>query len=237
MPQQNQPQQPPQQFGAPPTPQASYGPPPGPPQGPPPGYGPPPGPPQGPPPGYGPPPGPPPGYGPPPGPPPGYGPPPQQAFGAPPPPGYPQAPPGFPAPYGQQQYGVMPFQQPGGLALAAPLAAPGKRFVAALLRIVLMIVTLLVGYLIWDLITWSKGQTPEYQIMKMRVVKKDTGQTATWGTMFVRGFLGFGIVQGLLNGFLIGYILLFMMFWDKDRQNIYDKMAGTVVLDISGMPA
>jgi uncharacterized RDD family membrane protein YckC len=231
------------QFGAPPPPggpppQAQYGAPP--PQGAPPGYspqGPPPGyPPPGPPPGY-PPQGPPPGY-PPQGPPPGYpqqGPPPgypQQG----PPPGYPPAP-GYPPPGAYpQQYGAMtPYMQQGQLAYQAPLATPGKRFIGAILSLALFIVTLGIGFIIWDLIVWQKGQTPAYSILKMQVVKKDTGQPATWGTMFVRGFLGYWLIQGLiLDSLFVGYILLFMIFWDKDNQELWDKISGTVVLDMSG---
>jgi hypothetical protein len=257
-----QPSGPTMQFGAPP-PGAPMGPPPGPPpqgppppfaqqqgpppgypqQGPPPGYpqqGPPPGyPPQGPPPGY-PPQGPPPGY-PPQGPPPGYppqGPPPGYPPG--PPPGYPQqqgAPPGYPPPPGYpQQYGaISPYQQMGQVAYPGPLATPGKRFVGYLLYIVLFIVTLVIGYIIWDIVLWKKGRTPVYQLMKMQVVKKDTGQPADRGTMFLRGFVG-GILQSILNSFIIGYILLFMPFWDKDKQLIWDKISNTVVLDMSGVP-
>jgi uncharacterized RDD family membrane protein YckC len=180
--------------------------PPGPPQGfppPPPGYAPAPG--------YG---APPPGYAPPP---PGY---------APPPPGYPPPPPGYPAQYGQ----VTPYQTQAGIHPYGRLATPGRRFVGYLLYIVLFIVTLGIGYIIWDLISWKKGQTPVYRIMKMQVVKKDTGQPADFGTMFVRGFLG-SILQGLVDAIVIGYILLFMPFWDKDNQMLWDKISGTVVLD------
>jgi hypothetical protein len=212
-----QPSGPTMQFGAPP-PGAPMGPPPGPPpQGPPPPFaqqqGPPPGyPQQGPPPGY------------PPGPPPGY---PQQQ-GA--PPGYPP-PPGYP-----QQYGaISPYQQMGQVAYPGPLATPGKRFLGYLLYIVLFIVTLVIGYIIWDIVLWKKGRTPVYQLMKMQVVKKDTGQPADRGTMFLRGFVG-GILQSILNSFIIGYILLFMPFWDKDKQLIWDKISNTVVLDMSGVP-
>ncbi|HET9050914.1 MAG TPA: RDD family protein [Candidatus Dormibacteraeota bacterium] len=212
------------QFGAPPPP---------PPGGPPPYSAPPGAPPYGapaPPPGYPPAQPPPPGYGPPPGYPPAQAPAPQPPPGYGPPPGYP--PPGYPQPYG----GMAPYQSQGFVAYPGPLAAPGRRFVGWLLQLVLVIVTLVIGYIIWDLILWQKGQTPAYSIMKMQVVKKDTGQPATWGTMFLRGFVG-GLIQGLLNSFLIGYILLFMPFWDKDNQMLWDKISGTVVIDARGMAA
>ena len=122
----------------------------------------------------------------------------------------------------------------GVVGFPGPLATPGRRFVGWLLSIVLFIVTLVIGYIIWDLVLWSRGQTPTYSILKMQVVKKDTGQPATWGTMFLRGFVG-GIIQGLLNSVLVGYILYFMPFWDDNKQLLWDKISGTVVIDARGM--
>jgi uncharacterized RDD family membrane protein YckC len=97
-------------------------------------------------------------------------------------------------------------------------------------------VTLVIGYIIWDLIVWQKGRTPAYQILKLQVVKKDTGLPAGWGTMFLRGFIGYGIIQRLLEAIIVGYVLLFMPFWDKDKQLLWDKLSGTVVIDMQGAP-
>ena len=55
----------------------------------------------------------------------------------------------------------------------------GKRFGQYLLDGLLMIATLGIGYLIWSLIIWSKGQTPGMQCLGMRCVKQDTGETAS----------------------------------------------------------
>ena len=129
----------------------------------------------------------------------------------------------------------MPYGQPGLGVYPGPLATGGRRFVGYLLYLLLFIVTLGIGYIIWDVIVWSKGRTPAYQIMKMQVVKKDTGLPADWGTMFLRGFIGFAIIQGLLNALLVGYVLLFMLFWDKDRQELWDKISNTVVIDMRGV--
>lgn len=126
---------------------------------------------------------------------------------------------------------MAPYAQPGQVAFPAPLATPGRRFLGYLLYFVLFIVTLGIGYIIWDVILWQKGQTPAYKIMKMQVVRKDTGQPATGGTMFLRGFVG-GIAQGLLNYVIVGEVLWFMPFWDKDNQMLWDKISGTVVLDM-----
>ena len=130
----------------------------------------------------------------------------------------------------------MPYGQPGLGVYPGPLATGGRRFVGYLLYLLLFIVTLGIGYIIWDVIVWSKGRTPAYQIMKMQVVKKDTGMPADWGAMFLRGFVGFYIIQGLLNLLVVGLVLLFMPFWDKDKQELYDKLSNTVVIDMRGVP-
>src|SRR5438067_8171963 len=71
-------------------------------------------------------------------------------------------------------------------APAYPLASKGKRFGAFLLEAVLAIVTLFIGWLIWSIIIWSKGQTPAKSILKMRVLKLDTGRAASTGDMALR---------------------------------------------------
>lgn len=201
--------------GYPPAP-----PPQGPPAGPPPGYPPPP-------PGQQPPP--PPGYGAQP----GYGAPPPQGYGAPqggyqpmPPPGY-QQPGQPPAGYGYMdratQVPGMPPLPPG-----TELASAGKRIGTALLEIVLAIITLVIGYLIWTLIVWGRGQTPGKQLTGMRIYHVGNQRAASWGQMFVRQFLG-GIVNSI---FYIGLIVsVVFLFTDPLRRTVPDRIAGTIELN------
>ena len=110
----------------------------------------------------------------------------------------------------------------------------GKRFGQYLLDGLLMIATLGIGYLIWSLIIWSKGQTPGMQCLGMRCVKQDTGETASWGTMFLREFVGKGLIFGLIGAVTFGivaFVLLFMLCWDRNRQELWDKIASTIVVD------
>src|SRR4051794_26144085 len=60
-------------------------------------------------------------------------------------------------------------------------AGPGKRFGAMLLEIPLAIVTLGIGWVVWDLIAWSKGQSPAKQLLGMRIVDATTGVPINWG--------------------------------------------------------
>jgi uncharacterized RDD family membrane protein YckC len=114
------------------------------------------------------------------------------------------------------------------------LSSAGRRFGAYLLDLVFAIVTLFIGWFIWLLIVWARGQTPGKQLLGMRVVRLREGRKAGWGLMFVRDFL----LKGLLFGTIIvtvtlglGLILNFWLLWDKKNQELWDKMANTIVVD------
>jgi uncharacterized RDD family membrane protein YckC len=68
----------------------------------------------------------------------------------------------------------------------------------------------------------------------MKVVKKDSGLRASYGTMALRELVGKWIVVNLVIGSLCGLVTIvldFMLLWDKDRQQLWDKIAGTIVVD------
>jgi uncharacterized RDD family membrane protein YckC len=149
--------------------------------------------------------------------------------------GYP-APPQPQAPYPTPPQGNYPQPQGGyGAAPGLPplppgtqLATAGKRIGTYLLEIVLAIVTLIIGYFIWTLIAWGKGQTPGKQVMKMRIYHLQNQRAATWGQMFLRQFVG-GIVNGI---FYIGFIVsVVFLFTDPLRRTVPDRIAGTIELD------
>ena len=98
-------------------------------------------------------------------------------------------------------------------------AGIGQRVLAYILDIVLVYLTLFIGYLIWWLIVIGRGQTPGKQLLGIYVIK-DNGEPSRWGYTFLREF----ILKGLLYGFLgaitlyIAWILnLLWPFWDRDR--------------------
>lgn len=175
----------------------------------------------------------------------GYSSPPPQGESYPPPPpegGYaPPAPQGYAAaPPPPQGYGAAPqgygppgtyFDQQSGLNLpnGTTLASPGKRIGAYLLELVLFVVTLVIGYLVWMLIAWTKGQSPAKQVLKMRVYRPTEGRVAGFGIMALRQIIG-GIVEGILS-FVTELISFIMLISSKDHKAIHDHIAGTVVLD------
>lgn len=114
---------------------------------------------------------------------------------------------------------------PQGTSAANPWIRLGSYF----LEVILMIVTLYIGWLIWGCMTASSGQTPAKRLLKLRVINANTLKSVGFGKMFwVRGILG-GIVAQLAIVCTLG-ILLFMPFWDKRNQNIWDKVSGTYVV-------
>ena len=131
-------------------------------------------------------------------------------------------PPPPPPPTGDQGYGYA--QQ----ATPYVLASKGKRFGGLLLEILLIIVTLVIGWIIWWVILWKQGQTPAKSILKMRVWKLDAGRAANTSEMAIREAVG----KWLLN-FIPFYTIVsgIIVLTDPQSQGIWDKIAGTVVID------
>jgi uncharacterized RDD family membrane protein YckC len=113
------------------------------------------------------------------------------------------------------------------------LTTPGRRLGQYALEILLSIVTLFIGWAVWSLVVWSRGQTPAMQVLHIRVVKLSTGQTATWGTMALREFVAKGLIMGVISAvfFPAWLVLAFMLLWDEQRQELWDKIAGTIVVN------
>ena len=110
------------------------------------------------------------------------------------------------------------------------IVTPGMRLVAYLLEAILVTITFGIGWLIWAAIIAGGGQTPAKKILGQRVIKADGSAPVGFGTMlFMRGLVA-GFVAGIAITFTLG-ILLFMPFWDKRNQNIWDKVSGTLVVN------
>jgi uncharacterized RDD family membrane protein YckC len=65
----------------------------------------------------------------------------------------------------------------------------------------------------------------------MRTVRLQDRRAATWGTMALREFVMKGVI-GLVAAFtFVGLVAYFWLLWDKDRQELWDKAVGTIVVD------
>ena len=124
---------------------------------------------------------------------------------------------------------------PTGLTLPAgvEISSAGRRLGAWVLDLLLLIVTLFIGWLIWSLVIWGRGQSPGKQLLHMRVVYLRSGAHVSWGRMAFREVICKGVI-GLVAGItFIGYVLYFWLLWDDKRQELWDKMADTIVVDDS----
>jgi uncharacterized RDD family membrane protein YckC len=136
--------------------------------------------------------------------------------------------------YGQPAAAVvaagMYVDQLSGLALpdGVQLASSGRRIGAFFLAIPLAIITLGIGYAIWGLIVWGRGQTPALQVLGMRCWRPETGRVAGWGWMLLRETIG-RIAENILSIFT-EILSLILMLSRPDRKTLHDLVAGTVVL-------
>jgi uncharacterized RDD family membrane protein YckC len=128
----------------------------------------------------------------------------------------PQVPPGF---YYDQLSGLV-------LPVGTVLAPVGRRIGAWFLGGLLSVVTLGIGYAIWGLIAWSKGQTPAQQILGLQTWRPQEMVNATWGTMFLRGlawvFLGVIPFAQLVS--------FFLFLSSKEHRALHDSVASVIVL-------
>lgn len=115
------------------------------------------------------------------------------------------------------------------------LASFQHRLGAAVLEIVLINVTFLIGWFIWAFIVWGEGQTPAQKILKMRTLNSETGVKATWGHMAVRFLVNFAwwIASILSGGFaLIPWLLLEVIFYfAKNERTFRDYCVKTTVVN------
>jgi hypothetical protein len=69
--------------------------------------------------------------------------------------------------------------------------SPTRRFTAWILEFVLISGTAYIGWFIWTLVTWGKGQTPAQNLLRIISINETTGAPAKRPQMFIRFFLIF----------------------------------------------
>lgn len=90
------------------------------------------------------------------------------------------------------------------------------------------IVTLGIGYVIWGLVIWSRGQTPALQVLGMRCWRPETRQVPGFWWMALREIIG-RIAEGILS--ILTELVSFILFLTgRERKSLHDHIAGTVVL-------
>jgi serine/threonine protein kinase len=120
-------------------------------------------------------------------------------------------------------------RQVAGLPRGVRLSSAKRRLACWLLDVVLFTATLWVGWLLWALVAFAHGQTPAKQIMSMRTVRLRTRGQANWPTMCVRELIGKPLVA--FASLLTFFLPLAWLLWDHNDQQLYDKLAGTIVVN------
>ncbi len=110
-------------------------------------------------------------------------------------------------------------------------ATPMRRLGGYLLDVLLLIVTLVVGWVIWFLVVAQRGQTPGKQLTNMYIMREDGSRAGGWYTL-LREFVVEGLLFGLIGAVTFGIssiIAALWCTWDRDRQCLWDKVTSTYV--------
>jgi hypothetical protein len=135
---------------------------------------------------------------------------------------------------------------------------PARRFTAWVLEIVLISGTAYIGWFIWSLVTWGKGQTPAQNLLRMISINETTGAPAKRPQMFIRFFLIFTAywiayfavsnIAYVINpsGFLLAtgiLIVLAVQLFDiagivrrSDHRRLADLVSGIAVKEMESRP-
>jgi hypothetical protein len=122
-------------------------------------------------------------------------------------------------------------------------ASLGRRIGALALGVLLVAVTLVVGWLVWSVFEWRRGRTPAYRLLGLRVVGRSDGQPIGLGRSFLRS----GICCPLLvvpTAVIGSVVLLCFAFgasppdglFTMPRRAPWDALTGTTVLDERSRP-
>lgn len=112
-----------------------------------------------------------------------------------------------------------------------PVCTPWQRLGAWALDALLILVTLVIGWLVWACFTAQEGQTPARKLLHQRVLRYPEGTVATFGWMLgMRGLVAGFVVNIAWQCIIPGLVLMFMPFWDEKNQTVTDKISSSVVV-------
>ena len=147
---------------------------------------------------------------------------------------------------------VWPTAPPTELTLPPPPPEERRRPVAPILtragelglEAVLVACTFGFGWVGWWIVAWADGQTPAKFVLHIHVVNAGDGRLASFGRMAVREALGKGVAgAAALAGVYLRvwwllaiaavYLAVSIAFAISDvrRRTLWDRLAGTVVLE------
>ncbi len=124
-----------------------------------------------------------------------------------------------------------------------PAASLGRRIGSLALTVVLLVATLVLGWLVWSIFEWRHGRTPSYRILGLRVVRLSDAQPIG----VARSLLRSGICCSVLvvpTVIIGGVVLLCFAFgasppdglFSQPRRAPWDVLTATTVLDERARP-
>lgn len=108
-------------------------------------------------------------------------------------------------------------------------AHPWRRLGAFFLELLLMVVTGGIGWLLWAVMIAGTGQTPAKRLLHMRVIGADTLRPVGLARMFFMRML-LGTIVAVVAFVASLLVLVVMPFWDRRRQNVWDKVSNAYVV-------
>ena len=105
----------------------------------------------------------------------------------------------------------------------------GQRLGAALLDGLLFVVTLGIGWLIWDIVLLSQSTSPAKKMLGLRVVDVNSGIPATMQQMLLREVLGKFVLGSIASG-ITGLVSVVLILVTPNRQGVWDYIARTTVV-------
>lgn len=127
-----------------------------------------------------------------------------------------------------------------GVLLADPdsdayKASRWRRLGGYILESVLIVITLVVGWLIWLYFTAQTSQTPAKRLLNMYILTEE-GEPATAGRVWAReilvDWLLFGVAGGLITGGIASIVDAGWILFDRDNQTLHDKISQTIVIHV-----
>ena len=114
------------------------------------------------------------------------------------------------------------------------LASVQARLGSFLLDLGLLIVTLFIGWAIWNLFTWKTGQTPAKRILRQVVVDANTGEVFSWSRMALREFAVKGAAGNIASGATSGvtFVVDSLFVFREDRRTVHDLIVGSKVIQL-----
>ena len=119
-------------------------------------------------------------------------------------------------------------------APALQLATPQARLGAYLVDLGLLLVTFVIGWLIWSFFTWQTGQTPAKRLMRQVVIDARTGQPFTWVQMLLREFVLKGVAGGIASSATSGvtFVIDSLFIFREDRKTVHDMIIQSKVIQL-----